>query len=96
MGKLQLHNCVTNGPGRFTPTQYSTGQKLIDPVRFPHKPSVAQVKAPRLQPTGVHEITGQKDHVVFHEGLVQFHEKCFIYFGQVDALPGVATAPVQS
>ncbi|CAL5869929.1 uncharacterized protein PFLUO_LOCUS4162 [Penicillium psychrofluorescens] len=92
---LQFYNGVATGPGGFTPSQYSTGQMLIDLVRFPHGPPVARVETPLLQPTSVDEITGQVDHVVFTEGLVQFHEKWFMYFGQGDQYLGVATAPVQ-
>lgn len=92
---LQVYNGVATGQGGFTPSQYSTGQMLVDPVAFPYGPPVARVETPLLQPTSVQEIKGQVDHVVFTEGLVQYHGKWFMYFGQGDAFLGVATTPVQ-
>lgn len=92
---LLFYNGVATGPGGYTPKQYSTGQMLIDPVTFPHGPPMARVETPLLQPTSVHEIKGQVDNVVFTEGLVQFHGRWFMYFGQGDSYLGVATAPVQ-
>ncbi|KAJ5740535.1 hypothetical protein N7493_000407 [Penicillium malachiteum] len=92
---IQVYNGVATGPGRYTPTQYSTGQMLLDIERFPNGPPVARLETPLLQPTSVHEVTGQVDNVVFTEGLVQYHGKWFMYFGQGDAFLGVATVPVQ-
>ena len=54
------------------PTQYSTGQMLIDPVNQPLGPPIARLETPILQPTSVQEIQGQVDNVVFSEGLAQF------------------------
>lgn len=92
---IVFYNGVATGAGGYTPKQYSTGEMLIDPVLFPQGPPVARVETPLLQPTSVHEITGQVDNVVFTEGLVQFHGKWFMYFGQGDAFLGVATSAVQ-
>lgn len=92
---LVIYNGVATGPGGFTPGQYSTGQLLIDPVEFPKGPPIARLEKPLLEPTSVHEIDGQVDNVIFTEGLVQFHGKWFMYFGQGDSFLGVATAPVQ-
>ena len=92
---LLIYNGVATGAGGYTPHQYSTGQLLIDPVRYPAGPPIARLETPLLQPSSVHEITGQVDNVIFTEGLVQFHGKWFMYFGQGDAFLGVATAPVQ-
>ncbi|KAJ5629129.1 hypothetical protein N7528_002786 [Penicillium herquei] len=92
---IQVYNGVATGPGGYTPTQYSTGQMLLDIERFPNGPPVARLETPLLQPTSVHEVTGQVDNVVFTEGLVQYHGKWFMYFGQGDAFLGVATALVQ-
>lgn len=92
---LKLYNGVSTGLGGYVPTQYSTGQMLIDPVNLPYGPPLARLETPILQPTSVKEIEGQVDNVVFSEGLVQFKGEWFLYFGQGDAFLGVATAPVQ-
>ena len=92
---LKMYNGVSTGLGGYTPTQYSTGQMLIDPANAPYGPPLARLETPILQPTNVHEISGQVDHVVFSEGLVQFKGQWFLYFGEGDAFLGVATTPVQ-
>ena len=92
---LKVYNGVGTGVGGYKPGQYSTGQMLIDPVNQPFGPPIARLETPLLQPTSVHEIDGQVDNVVFSEGLVQFHGKWFMYFGQGDAFLGVATTDVQ-
>lgn len=92
---ILIYNGVATGLGGFTPGQYSTGQLLIDPERFPKGPPIARLEKPLLEPTSVHEISGQVDNVVFTEGLIQFHGKWFMYFGQGDSYLGVATVPVQ-
>jgi predicted GH43/DUF377 family glycosyl hydrolase len=92
---LKFYNGVATGLGGYKPSQYSTGQMLIDPVNSPLGPPVARLESPILQPTSVREVEGQVDNVVFSEGLVQFRGQWFLYFGQGDAFLGVATAPVQ-
>lgn len=92
---LKMYNGVATGVGGYTPGQYSTGQMLIDPVKQPFGPPIARLETPLLQPKSVHEIDGQVDNVVFSEGLVQFHGKWLMYFGQGDEYLGVAIAAVQ-
>lgn len=92
---LKIYNGVGTGLGGFVPGQYSTGQMLIDPVNAPFGPPIARLETPLLQPSSLHEITGQVDNVIFTEGLVQFHGQWMMYFGQGDAFLGVATTPVQ-
>ena len=69
---LKFYNGVATGLGGYKPSQYSTGQMLIDPVNAPLGPPVARLESPILQPTSVREVKGQVDNVVFSEGLVQF------------------------
>jgi predicted GH43/DUF377 family glycosyl hydrolase len=92
---LKIYNGVATGLGGYTPGQYSTGQMLIDPANKPFGPPIARLETPLLQPKSVHEIDGQVDNVIFSEGLVQFHGKWFMYFGQGDEYLGVATTDVQ-
>ena len=92
---LKMYNGVATGLGNFTFGQYSTGQMLIDPKNRPQGPPIARLEVPLLQPSSVTEITGQVDNVIFSEGLVQFHGKWFMYFGQGDEFLGVATTNVQ-
>jgi predicted GH43/DUF377 family glycosyl hydrolase len=92
---LLMYNGVGTGLGGYVPGQYSTGQMLLDPVKFPNGPPVARVETPLLQPSTVEEIDGQVDNVVFSEGLVQYKGKWLLYFGAGDAFLSVATAPVQ-
>jgi predicted GH43/DUF377 family glycosyl hydrolase len=70
---LKIYNGVALGPGGYTYGQYSTGQMLIDMENQPRGPPVARIETPLLQPSSVHEVTGQVDNVIFSEGLVQFH-----------------------
>lgn len=92
---LFIYNGMASGIGGYTPGQYSTGQMLFDPVKFPHGPPVARIETPILEPSTPEETRGQVDNVIFSEGLVQYHGKWFLYFGQADSFLGVATAPVQ-
>ena len=92
---LKIYNGVSVGLGGYTPSQYSTGEMLIDPVNAPFGPPVARLETPLLQPTSIQEVTGQVDNVIFSEGLVQFRGQWLLYFGQGDAFLGVATTPVQ-
>ncbi|OAQ59574.1 glycosyl hydrolase [Pochonia chlamydosporia 170] len=92
---LKIYNGVGTGLGGFKFGQYSTGEMLMDPVNRPNGPPIARLEVPLLQPTSVHEIDGQVDNVIFSEGLVQFHGKWFMYFGQGDEYLGVATTDVQ-
>lgn len=92
---LKFYNGVSNGPGGYTPSAYNTGQMLIDPVNYPLGPPIARLETPLLQPSSVQEVTGQVDHVIFSEGLVQFRGQWMVYFGQGDSFVGVATTPVQ-
>ena len=92
---LKIYNGVSVGLGGYKPTQYNTGEMLIDPVNAPFGPPVARLETPLLQPSSANEVTGQVDNVIFSEGLVQFRGQWLLYFGQGDAFLGVATTPVQ-
>ncbi|KAJ6130005.1 glycosyl hydrolase [Penicillium capsulatum] len=93
---LIVYNGMASGVGGYRTGQYSTGQMLVDPVAFPHGPPVARVETPLLQPSTPEEANGQVNNVIFSEGMVQYHGKWFLYYGQSDSFIGVATAPVQS
>ncbi|EXJ87374.1 hypothetical protein A1O3_04333 [Capronia epimyces CBS 606.96] len=56
---------------------------------------IARLETPFMVPSTPEEESGQVDLVVFAEGLVQFHGKWFLYYGQADATIGVAVADVQ-
>ncbi|KAL6859790.1 hypothetical protein ACO1O0_003814 [Amphichorda felina] len=92
---ILIYNGMATGPGGYRPRQYSTGEMLIDPVKRPAGPPIARVETPLLTPTSSDELNGQVKDVVFTEGLVQYHGKWFMYFGQGDTSLGVATTPVQ-
>lgn len=63
-------------------------------TRPPERP-VARLETPFLVPSTAEEEHGQVDLVVFAEGLVQFHGKWLLYYGQADQTVGVAVADVQ-
>lgn len=68
---------------------YRAGQALFDPddpTRL-----IARSETPFLTPTTVLEQTGQVANVVFAEGLVDFRDQWFLYFGMGDSGIGVAT-----
>lgn len=88
-----IYNAATLGNGKYNKKQYSTGQMLIDYDDFDNGP-LARVETPILEVTEDNEKNGLVDNVVFSEGLVQFKNKWFLYFGQGDSDLGVATAPV--
>ena len=92
---IKFYNGVATGTGGYNFGQYSTGQMLVDLENQPRGPPIARLETPLLQPTTSGEQQGQTDNVVFSEGLVQFHGKWFIYFGESDSFVGTATAPVQ-
>lgn len=70
---------------------YAAGQALFDP-RDPTK-LLARSESPFLTPTIELEQTGQVPNVVFVEGLVEFRNRWFLYFGMGDSGIGVATSP---
>lgn len=92
---ILIYNGATTGRGIYPKNQYSVGQMLIDYDHLDKGP-VARLEAPLLVPSAPNEEIGQVNQVVFAEGLVQFKEKWFLYFGQSDSELGVATADVQS
>lgn len=68
---------------------YSVGQVLFD-KDDPQK-VLERTDTCFLQPTLPHEVTGQyKAGTVFSEGLVEFNNKWFLYYGTADSFIGVA------
>lgn len=88
-----FYNSATTGGGNFAQDTYSISQMLVDYDNLGAGP-LARMDEPFLVPDAANEIEGQVNRVVFTEGLVQFKNKWFLYFGQGDSELGVATAPV--
>ncbi|EGV66311.1 hypothetical protein PSN45_003075 [Yamadazyma tenuis] len=88
-----FYNAATTGGGSFAKNTYSISQMLVDYDDIAKGP-VARLEKPFLVPNAANEIEGQVNRVVFTEGLVQFHGKWFLYFGQGDSELGVATCDV--
>lgn len=68
--------------------RYAAGQvvfALDDPGRM-----IKRTPHPFLEPTAASELTGQVDDVVFIEGLVQFQNNHYLYYGMADSRIGVA------
>lgn len=86
-----FYNASTTGGGDLATDTYALGQMLVDYDHIRDGP-VARLERPFLFPELQNERYGQVDKVVFTEGIVQFHGKWFLYFGQGDLELGVATA----
>lgn len=92
---IQIYNGVATGMEGYKPQAYSTGQMLLDMENAPAGPPLARLERPILTPTTEDEVEGQVDNVVFSEGLVQFKQQWFLYYGAGDQYLSVASAPVQ-
>ncbi len=82
-GILMLYNAADSA------LVYAAGQALFDPAD-PTK-LLARSETPFMTPTTVLEQTGQVANVVFIQGLVDFKDQWFLYFGMGDSGIGVAT-----
>ena len=82
-GILMLYNAADSA------LVYAAGQALIDP-KDPTR-ILARTDTPFMTPTTELEQTGQIPNVVFIQGLVDFNEQWFLYFGMGDSGIGVAT-----
>lgn len=89
-----FYNSGTNGAGKYPKGSYTISQMLIDYDDL--SGPLARLEYPVVTPTLGNETNGQVDNVVFTEGLVQFHGKWFLYFGQADTELGVATCDVEN
>lgn len=68
---------------------YSVGRVVFDPKDL--RTVINRSEAPFLRPNLAHEIKGQyKAGTTFAEGLVQFKEKWFLYYGTADSFVGLA------
>lgn len=88
-----FYNSATTGGAEYAKDTYAISQMLVDYDNLGAGP-LARMDSPILVPDAANEIEGQVNRVVFTEGLVQFKNKWFLYFGQGDSELGVATAPV--
>lgn len=86
---ILFYNSATNGTEKYERGTYTISQMLIDYDDL--SSPLARMDKPMLEPQDPNEVNGQVDQVVFTEGMVQFHGKWFIYFGQSDSELGVAT-----
>ncbi|CAG88529.2 DEHA2E21890p [Debaryomyces hansenii CBS767] len=84
-----FYNSATKGSGDYPKGTYSISQMLVDYDDL--SGPLARLDKPFLVPDSDNEVEGQVDQVVFTEGIVQFHGKWFLYFGQGDSELGVAT-----
>ena len=82
-GILLLYNAADSA------LHYAAGQALLDPAD-PTK-LLARSDTPFMTPTVELEQTGQVPNVVFIQGLVDFKDRWFLYFGMGDSGIGVAT-----
>jgi predicted GH43/DUF377 family glycosyl hydrolase len=69
---------------------YSAGQVLFD--RKDPSRVLQRMDVPWLTPDKGYEISGQVNHVVFAEGLVQWKGAWFVYYGTADSKIAVARA----
>ncbi|CAH6719126.1 hypothetical protein CLIB1444_02S01530 [[Candida] jaroonii] len=88
---ILFYNNATIG-GIYPTDTYVISQMLIDYDDL--SSPLARMDKPFLIPENPNEVNGQVDKVVFTEGLVQFHGKWFLYFGQGDSELGVATCDI--
>lgn len=93
-GILLIYN-GRNTPGSGDPSlprgTYCGGQVLLDkndPMRIIHRLNTCFIK-----PDKPYEITGQVNNVCFLEGLVQFEQKWFLYYGTADSKIAAAINP---
>lgn len=87
---LLLHNAAVRGDdGRV---RYTCGQVVMDPARPTEV--LARMERPWLEPSTYEDTHGLVSNVTFVEGLVQFRDTWFAYYGQSDSTLGVATCPV--
>jgi predicted GH43/DUF377 family glycosyl hydrolase len=88
-----VYNCCTTGGKDIPQDSYTISQMLVDYDHIRDGP-VARLERPTLKPDQDNELNGQVNKVVFCEGIVQFKNKWFLYFGQGDSNLGVAFADV--
>lgn len=91
---ILVYNVATRGAPGFHNNQYSISQMLIDLAHLSDGP-LARLDRPSVVVSAKNEQLGQVNEVVFCEGMVQFHGKWFMYYGQGDSELGVAIADVQ-
>ncbi|TCJ19969.1 glycosidase [Rubrobacter taiwanensis] len=85
-GILLIYNAARRMGGGL---RYSAGQVLLDredPTRV-----LRRTREPFFEPETPDEISGQVDDVVFVEGLVEYCEALYLYYGMADSRIGVAT-----
>src|SRR5580700_3254233 len=84
-------NAAKDGDPELGPYAYAAGEALFDrgdPARL-----VQQTEQPVLKPVMSYEKTGQyAAGTTFAEGLVDFHDQWFLYYGCADSLVAVATS----
>ncbi|CUM68513.1 uncharacterized protein PRCAT00006239001 [Priceomyces carsonii] len=88
-----FYNACTNGGEKLSAETYSISEMLIDYDDIKSGP-IARLDNPIMVPESKNEVDGQVNKVVFCEGIVQFHDKWLLYFGQGDSELGVAVADV--
>jgi predicted GH43/DUF377 family glycosyl hydrolase len=81
-------NRVSKGDKSIPDGTYSAGQALFD-KNDPSK-LIDRLKNNFLAPTNAYEKTGEVNNVCFLEGLVNFDEKLFLYYGTADSKIAVA------
>lgn len=87
-----FYNSATNGTEELENGTYTISEMLIDYDNL--NSPLSRLEIPIITPTLKNETFGQVNNVVFTEGLVQFHGKWFLYFGQSDSELGVAICSV--
>ncbi|KAI3405322.2 hypothetical protein KGF56_001863 [Candida oxycetoniae] len=88
-----FYNAATTGGKDLPKDTYTVNEMLIDYDDLKSGP-LARLERPILKPELANELKGQVNHVVFCEGIVQFKNQWFLYYGQGDSELGVAMAPV--
>jgi predicted GH43/DUF377 family glycosyl hydrolase len=81
------------GDKSLPPGTYAAGQILLNqnnPLEV-----IDRCDANFLRPDMPYEITGQVNNVCFLEGLVQFKNTWYLYYGTADSKIAVATSPVK-
>ncbi|MFT3750247.1 MAG: hypothetical protein QM768_18160 [Agriterribacter sp.] len=86
-------NSPVSGDKSLPEGTYAAGQILLDkndPLKV-----IDRCDNYFIKPDKPYEISGQVNHVCFIEGLVQFNNKWFLYYGTADSKIAVATAGVK-
>jgi beta-1,2-mannosidase len=85
-------NAASGGDPDLPANTYAVGEALFDAQNPAHL--LARTEDPVLEPTLPYEKTGQyAAGTTFAEGLVNFHDRWFLYYGCADSLVAVALAP---